>query len=317
MHILLLGLSHIAQRRVLPALAGLASIDTVDVASRSAQTADAVPERVRGRLYSDYDKALTSSPAELVYVSIVNSLHVSWVTRALELGFHVIVDKPCAPTLAEAKALTELARKKGRCLAEATVFTRHPQIAACRALLGATQSGGLRVSATFSFPPLDDSDFRYSRLAAGGSLSDLGPYAAATARNLFDAAPDYISCRVLARRQDVDIAFAVMMVFPGGGVLVGRFGFDTEYCNRLSILGPGISIELNRIYTTPPNLGSQIIVRRNNSEERIDTPAADSFLLFIQDVLGAVDSGRHETFAHDLLTDASTLDRLRFAAGEV
>jgi len=300
----------------LPAFAQLAQIDAVDVGSRSARTLDSVPERVRGRIFSDYEEALTKSPADLVYVSLSNDLHVRWAKRALELGFHVIVDKPCVPTFRETEALAELAHKKGRCLAEATVFTRHPQLAACGELLRTAQPGALRVSATFSFPPLADRDFRYSRSADGGSLNDLGPYAVATARVLFNAAPDHIACRVLARRQDVDIAFSVMMAFGDGGVLVGRFGFDTEYCNHLSVLGGGISVDLNRIYTIPPNLGNHIIVRRNNLEERIDIPAADSFLLFIQDVIDAINSGRHEIFARDLLVDASTLDRLRCAARE-
>lgn len=313
----MLGLSRIAKRRVLPALAALPQIEVVDVASRSSRTVIAVPERLRGHLYSDYEEALTASRADLVYVTLVNSLHVQWVKRALELGCHVLVDKPCAPTLSEAEALVELARRRGRCLAEAMVFTCHPQVDACIELVREVQRDTLRVSATFSFPPMDATDFRYYSSTAGGSLHDLGPYAAATARLMFGAAPVDVFCRVLSRQHDVDSAFAVMMTFAGGGALVGRFGFDTEYHNHLSVLGPGISFELSRIYTIPADMENQIVVKRNNVEGRIGTPAADSFLLFLRRALDAVSSGDNECFARDLLEDAELRERMRHAAGEI
>jgi hypothetical protein len=133
---------------------------------------------------------------------------------------------------------------------------------------------------------------------------------------MFGAPPEDVFCRVLSRQHNVDSAFAVMMTFPGGGALVGRFGFDTEYRNHLSVLGPGISFELSRIYTIPADMENQIVVRRNNVEARIGTPPADSFLLFMRRALDAVSSGNHESFARDLLEDAELRERMRHAAGE-
>jgi hypothetical protein len=125
-----------------------------------------------------------------------------------------------------------------------------------------------------------------------------------------------VSCRILSRAGDVDSAFALMMTFAGGGTLLGRFGFDTEYCNRLSVLARGISLEIDRIFTIPPDMENRIVVKRNNVEERVAAPAADSFRLFLQEVFNAVKSGRAGKFARELLADAALVARLRSAAGE-
>ena len=37
--------------------------------------------------------ALNSSKANIVYISLPNSLHYYWAKKSLEKGYHVIVDK--------------------------------------------------------------------------------------------------------------------------------------------------------------------------------------------------------------------------------
>ena len=75
--------------------------------------------------FNNYMKALESKKFDLVYVTLINSLHYKIVKKALELGLHVIVDKPLA--LSEKKSLTllNLARKKKVLLSEAVIFNYH------------------------------------------------------------------------------------------------------------------------------------------------------------------------------------------------
>ena len=70
-------------------------------------------------------KALESKKFDLVYVTLINSLHYKIVKKALDLGLHVIVDKPLA--LSEKKSLTllNLAKKKRVLLSEAVIFNYH------------------------------------------------------------------------------------------------------------------------------------------------------------------------------------------------
>ena len=57
-----------------------------------------------------YDELL--SWVDVVYIAVPNILHVKCTRAALEAGRHVIVEKPMAPTAAQAEELAELARSK-------------------------------------------------------------------------------------------------------------------------------------------------------------------------------------------------------------
>ena len=59
------------------------------------------------RAAGDFDVAVISTP---------NRTHAPLALAALEAGLHVVVDKPLAPTAAEARRLVEIARERGRVL---------------------------------------------------------------------------------------------------------------------------------------------------------------------------------------------------------
>lgn len=92
---------------------------------------------------SDYDEVLADPSVELVLIATPTSTHAELATRALEAGKHVFVEKPIAPTAAEADALVTLAKAKGKML-----FVDH----------------------TFLFAPAVE---KMIDLAAGGKLGDL------------------------------------------------------------------------------------------------------------------------------------------------
>jgi predicted dehydrogenase len=312
MKLLFLGFSRIVQRRLLPAARRVPGLEPVEAATRTSGAA-AAAAGLRG--FDDYDRALRESSAPLVYVSTVNEDHARWVERALEHGRHVIVDNPAFARSEDAPRLVELARRAGLCLAEAVVYGHHPQIAAARELFVAAGSAPTRLTAAFSFPPLDPGNFRWKRALGGGAINDLGPYAVSAGRLFFGAPPTEIVSRVNARSDEVESSFSVLATYPGGRSLVGHFGFDTEYCNALRVLGPGASAELDRPFTPPTDGPVEVTLRRSDKTEKRTLDAADPFALFLRAVTEAIEAGRTESFATDLLADAEALERLRRAAG--
>ena len=293
-------------------------IRRISIASRSqapARTGARAPgDREDIRWYADYEDALASSRADLVYVSGVNTAHAGWVLRALERKCHVIVDKPAFLDLDTARAAVKLAREQGRGLAEATVFMFHPQVAALRALLDQTDADVTRATATLSFPPLPHDDFRYRAECGGGSLYDLGPYVAATNRLLFGAAPAGVHCTVLTRNPVVDTSFSVLLTHAQGGSLAGHFGFVTAYQNRLSVLTRARAIEVERLFTTPPDLACRLRVREDRTDRAVAVPAADSFACFLEAFIAAMGRRDFGLFERALLDDAALLARLRQSA---
>jgi len=305
--ILILGSSAIARKRLIPALASLPEISGIDVASRSD------PDSA----YSDYETALSESDAELVYVSLVNSDHATWVERALEADRHVVVDKPAFVEFEHAERFVELSRSRGLCLAEATVYTRHPQIDAMRDLFRSSGAAPTHIVANFSFPPLAAENFRYRKTLGGGALNDLGPYAASAGRLFFDQRPEDLECRVLATGglDGVETAFSVMMTYSAGRSMVGQFGFTTAYRNRISCLGSDLCVDLDRVFTTPEAFENRLRVSQQSGTSEVKVPAADCFALFMREVLEKIGTRELEALRGELLDDAFVLDWMRRSAG--
>ncbi|HOU36136.1 MAG TPA: Gfo/Idh/MocA family oxidoreductase [Candidatus Omnitrophota bacterium] len=319
MKILIVGYSKIVQNRVLPALAKMPEVTGIDIASRSnAGAVAAAKHRFQG-VFDDYAAAFSHSGADLAYISTINSTHGALVEQALQRGMHVIVDKPACTSFDESRRMIDLARRKKLCLAEATVYAYHAQIGLIRGAFREAQSSPTRLTAVFSFPPLEQDNFRYRKELGGGALLDLGPYAVSVARVFFDNAQLLdMSCTVVSRggTDNLETAFSMTALYSHGRSMVGHFGFDTGYRNTVNLLGPGMSADIHRIFTTPADMVNEIKVQHNNTASVVPVPACDNFLMFLNQVAAAIKKGDHSAFVSDMEYDAHALHVLRSSAQE-
>ena len=121
MKILILGYSNIAKKRFIDYF--IHKKFKIYLASKS--TKDKISKF--SKQYNSYQEALDKSDADLVYISLPNSLHFIWAYKALSLGYHVVVDKPLCDSVRELNKLSKIALKKKKLLAEATFFNYHKQ----------------------------------------------------------------------------------------------------------------------------------------------------------------------------------------------
>jgi predicted dehydrogenase len=308
MRVLLLGMSSIAERRVFPALAGLATVSQIDIASRQGKTPASWSKE--GKLYTDYQEAMTQSEALLVYISLPNSEHEPWIEQALSAGKHVVVDKPAVLSYASAVAWTREAKRRGLLLAEATVFSFHPHVARMREFF--REYGPItHVNAQFIIPPLPSGNFRNFRAMGGGCLNDMGPYAAAVAR-LFGAKPAllHLSSAPPSDIVDADVGFTLAAQFEGGASYVGQFSFEGEYQNRLLVVGRHGSVSAEQVFSPPPNAPILWRTRRKNVPGEEVQPAADAFASFLHSVIESVLCGEVRKFDSDMLEDARFREQL-------
>jgi predicted dehydrogenase len=316
MHILFIGYSRIVQKRVLPSVLQIPSITHVDIASQTSAAKISLPGGYKGEIFDDYETALSKSTADLVYVSTVNSTHTRWVEKALTNGFNVIVDKPSFTSIKDAKRLAEFSRKSNLCLAEATVYAYHPQIQLIKDTFLKANSRPTRLTANFSFPPLHPDDFRYNKELGGGAFWDVGPYAVSLGRLFFNEEPEEIFCRICTwgGKDNLETSFSMLTTYTNGRSMIGHFGFDTGYRNHVNILGPDVSVTIERIFTTPADMENEIHARQRNENILVTAPMADNFSIFLQRVLDAIQTGDCREFTENLLSDASVLHRLRSTA---
>lgn len=309
MKVLQLGYSDIARRRVLPALWS-AGVEAIEIASESAS--DIVwPNRARPRRFGQYAEAIAESDADVVYISTVNSLHAELAQTALEQGFHVIVDKPAFLSLKEASTAVSLARDKNLCLAEATVYAYHPKFDLARRAFDDAHDSPTRAVAVFSMPPRPQGNFRNVAALGGGALWDLGPYAVTPGRIFFHAPSESILSRSIALDEGVETAFDVIAAYAGGRSLAGSFGWTTSYLNRLDVMGSTVTVTMDRAFSTPPDMATELTIRSADRVQIVTVPPADTFYLFFVDVFDALTRGTHSRFADVLLADAREMEILR------
>ncbi len=307
MQILLLGYSDIARRRVLPALAAH-GIVTIDVASQNAAGVT-LPDGVGGRVFRHYREAIAESNADLVWISTVNSQHAELAQAALDAGRDVVIDKPATTSLDEARGLVEIAAKRGRMVAEATVYPFHPQVAAALRLFAEAGSSPTQLLAAFSFPELPPANFRHDPDLGGGAFLDLGPYALSIGRVFFDDRPRQILCQPITG----DRGFSLLITYSEGRSLVGHFGTTTGYVNRLLLLGPHVSLTIDRAFTTPPRSICRLEATVANVARTIEVAPADSFAEFFRAVRIALTQGDHQSFLATMLADAEARELCRVA----
>jgi virulence factor len=115
MRIAVIGLGDIARKAYLPIIATLSDIEVVLCSRNSAELARlAGSYRIR-ELTTDIGE-LASMSIDAAFVHTATESHESVVSRLLEQGSHVYVDKPLAYTLREAERMVALSEAKGRLL---------------------------------------------------------------------------------------------------------------------------------------------------------------------------------------------------------
>ena len=100
------------------------------------------------RTYASYQamaKAEAARPAadriDFVAIVVRNDLHYPVAKAFLEVGIHVVCEKPLAYTLAEARKLRDLAKRRGCLFALTHNYTGYPMVKEARAMVSAGKLG--------------------------------------------------------------------------------------------------------------------------------------------------------------------------------
>jgi predicted dehydrogenase len=151
------------------------------------------PKRVYGS-YAEMIEKEKELPEDqrMDFVSIVtpNHVHFDAAKTALENGFHVIIDKPIAFNVAEAKALKKVVDKTGLVLALTHTYTGYPMVKEARDMVKTGKIGKVRkvyveypqgwLSTFVEGSGNKQASWRTdpSKSGAGGAIGDIGTHAA-------------------------------------------------------------------------------------------------------------------------------------------
>ena len=139
------GAAHIdaAQRVADAGLARFTAVADIRLAELQ-ETADAL--RARGVACYDNHRAMLDAHPELDLVTLPLPIHLHepMTVELLERGLNVLVEKPPAPTPAEARSMAEAAKRTGKLLGVGFQMSASPLLAAMRELVGSGRLGELQ-----------------------------------------------------------------------------------------------------------------------------------------------------------------------------
>jgi predicted dehydrogenase len=128
-------------RNVIP---NVPSIEMVAYVDSNPQATERVKEELKvpdALLFTNLEEAVNAVEAELAICTLRTEAHYPVVKRCLELGLSVLVEKPFASTIAQAKELVELAKARGRVLMVSQNYRFQQAPIAATELIGAQKFG--------------------------------------------------------------------------------------------------------------------------------------------------------------------------------
>ena len=259
--------------------------------------------------FDNYSKALNESNADIVYISLSNSLHYKWAKLALEKNYHVIVDKPITLKLKDSLKLVRIAKKKRKLLAESTFFNFHKQFETLYKLTNGKKNIKF-INTNFIIPKPNKNSFRMSKNLGGGCLSDMGPYAAATSRLLGSGTLISIKSNVYKEKNGLITSFDIFCKFKNNHYF-GYFSFDGEYKNNMILHTKNQNIELNNVFSPPSNKNLNILIKKNNILQIKKIKKDDTFKNFFKEVAIAIKKNNFKLFYEKIIFDAKIRDKIR------
>jgi predicted dehydrogenase len=281
----ILGCAGIAERALIPAIAGSTNGRLYGIASRDPHRAADWAKRFGfERAYGGYAELIADPAVDAVYNPLPNHLHAPWSLRAVRAGKHVLCEKPMAMNAGEVREMAAAASASGVLLMEAFMYKFHPQIEKTLELIARGEVGGVRTvhsSFTFLFKS-GRQDYRWFPEMGGGSLYDVGCYTTSVARLVFGEEPVSVFARArFDADSGVDIAAHALLEFPGGRFAHCDSAFDTQFQSRLLVAGDRGSIGLDRAFSAKQH-DAEMRVVRGDEAETIRIPAANMFARMVE-----------------------------------
>lgn len=245
--IAVVGLGRIAEHAVLPAFKHSKKTRLVALVSGHEGKAARLAQKFGAAdyyAYDDYALCLNHPQVEAVFIATPNGTHLEFTERAAAAGKHVLVEKPMATTVEDARRMIEACRASGVRLMVAYRKYFDPASRALKKLVASGKLGRLTImhsAFTIMLSKKAPAWHLDRRLAGGGSLMDLGVYCVNTARWIAGRDPveafGYMWSGDPNRFSEVEESIAFRLTFPEGLVLEASSSFGAAQSHFLRVHG--------------------------------------------------------------------------------
>ncbi|WAH41617.1 Gfo/Idh/MocA family oxidoreductase [Alicyclobacillus fastidiosus] len=134
-----------ATRQMLPAFLANANILVSAAATRSEEKRNAFQQDYGVPVFADAEQLCRFDGIDAVYIATPTELHTQQIHLALDSGKHVLVEKPMAVTLEEARGIVEKAQQSGLAVIVGHSHSFDPPIQAIKDVLDSGRLGPVRM----------------------------------------------------------------------------------------------------------------------------------------------------------------------------
>lgn len=261
------------------------------------------------RAYGSYLDLILDPEVEIVYISLVHSMHYEAAKLCVEHGKPVICEKPFFISEKEAVALTELAREKGVLVMEAMWTRCLPAFQKAKAWAQSGAIGEVKlIDAAFCFNfPYDPHHRLFNPETAGGALFDAGVYPYEFITGILGEAPSEIKAVARSAPNGVDEAVVMALRFESGALASAMTSVGVKASETAHIYGAKGSIAVHRF------LRSRKCELLNGDDEVIDSFTDDQEEGFVYEIEHVADLYRRGETESPLIPLRDSVDFARAA----
>lgn len=318
----ILGISGIAQEKVLPALAAAKNASVELLGTRDPiRAADIGDHFGVSRGATTYEAVVSDPNIDAIYVSLPNTMHLEWILKSLENGKAVLADKPLTISSAEAELVANKSAETGLPVMEGLMYRFHPQNTYIRKVIAEGEIGEVREVQVYNAFRLIDSlkpdNIRVWDGPGAGALMDMGCYVVSAARMLLDDEPIAASGWLdIDSHYGIDVGCAATLQFSDGRFAPISWSFRTGFGAGYRVIGSQATLEVPIAFI--PGQAGQLtetkVIHVDPSGKRTVTKfePADSFQLEFEGFSSAVLSGGKPPWdAEDAVNNAKALELVK------
>jgi predicted dehydrogenase len=300
---LLLGYSNIAKKRIIGTF--LKKKINFSIASKSYR------KKIHGikKQFSNYNDALMKSDANIVYISLPNSLHFYWAKKALLHGYHVIIDKPMCVNISEANILINIAKKNNKLLSESIFYNYHDQVTKLIKIAGGKKKI-ISIFTNFHIPTPPENSLLMSSKFKGGVVMDMLPYASSINRIFFDEKIFKLKIDVLKNLKKLPITFKIEATYKNKNYF-GSFQFGGEYENNITILTKNKKISIDRAFSPPSDVNLKINVLENNHTKIYTIKKDNCFDKYLSEVMTQIEKKNFSYYNKQIRDDQNFRNKIQ------
>lgn len=257
--------------------------------------------------FNNYIKALESRKFDLVYITLINSLHYKIAKKALELGLHVVVDKPLALSAKKSLTLLNIAKRKKVLLSEAVIFNYHKLFEHISKLINKSEKL-YKVDAIFKIPKKITKNDHKKKLDC---LSDMSSYAASIQRIFFSN--KIIDKKIyFENKKNLKTIknFHIQLKYKNNKYFNGYFAYESQYESSIKIFCNKFTIKVPfQAFALKPNRNYNLEIMSKNKIKKIKFKD-DNLLNYLKRIKGSIIKNNFNFFYDCIERDIKTKKNL-------